>query len=155
MAGHHFPSLSYVEPDYPVFATVLRPDSGRRRAEAALRVLVVDDDIRIADTITEVLQQAGFEAQAAYTGEAALQAAANFRPDCLLSDVLMPRMNGVELAVTFREQHPTARVVLISGQVGISEIIEDAERRGLHFQLLAKPLHPRILIEELRRPSER
>ncbi|HKO18701.1 MAG TPA: response regulator [Acidobacteriaceae bacterium] len=154
MAGHHFPSLSYVEPDYPVFLPLLQSDSSRRRAEAALRVLVVDDDMRIADTIAEVLQQAGFEAQAAYAGESALQAAASFRPDCLLSDVLMPKMNGVELAVTFREQHPTARVVLISGQVGISEIIEDAERRGLHFQLLPKPLHPRILIEELRKPSE-
>ena len=147
------PSISYVEPDYPVFLQ-LGPDSSRRRAEAALRVLVVDDDMRIADTITEVLTHAGFEAQAAYNGQSALQTAASFRPDCLLTDVLMSGMNGVELAVAFGEQHPTARVVLISGQVGISEIIEDAERRGLHFQLLPKPLHPRVLIEELRKPSQ-
>ena len=149
------PSISYVEPDYPVFLQQLRPDSSRRRAEAALRVLVVDDDMRIADTITEVLTHAGFEAQAAYNGQSALQTAASFRPDCLLTDVLMSGMNGVELAVAFGEQHPTARVLLISGQVGISEIIEDAERRGLHFQLLPKPLHPRVLIEELRKPSQR
>ena len=154
MTGH-FPSISYVEPDYPVFTPLLKPDSSRRRAESALRVLVVDDDMRIADTITEVLQHAGFEARAAYNGESALQAAANFRPDCLLTDVLMPRMNGVELAVAFGEEHPTARVVLISGQVGISEIIEDAEQRGLRFQLLPKPLHPRVLIEELRKSSQR
>lgn len=149
------PSISYVEPDYPVFATQFQSDSSRRRAEAALRVLVVDDDMRIADTITEVLTHAGFEAQAAYNGQSALQTAASFRPDCLLTDVLMSGMNGVELAVAFGEQHPAARVVLISGQVGISEIIEDAERRGLRFQLLPKPLHPRVLIEELRKSPKR
>src|SRR5690349_9346586 len=64
----------------------------------ALRVLVVDDDMRIADTTAEVLQTAGFDARAAYTGESALNIAANFRPDCLLSDVVMSGMNGVELA---------------------------------------------------------
>ena len=154
MTGH-LPSISYVEPDYPVFIPQLQSDSSRRRAEAALRVLVVDDDMRIADTITEVLTHAGFEAQAAYTGESALQAAASFQPDCLLTDVLMSGMNGVELAVAFREQHPTSRILLISGQVGISEIIENAERRGLHFQLLPKPVHPRVLIEELRNSSQR
>ena len=154
MTGHQFPPFSYVEQDYPVFLPLLHADSSRRRAEAALRVLVVDDDIRIADTIVEVLQQAGFEAQAAYTGESALQAAASYRPDCLLTDVLMSGMNGVELAVNFREQHPNARIVLISGQVGVSEVIEDAEQRGLHFQLLPKPIHPRILIQELRKRSE-
>ena len=143
-----FVPYSYVEPDCTKTGILAQmASSSERPAESRLRILVVDDHMRIADTTAEVLEQAGFEVRAAYTGGTALQIAANFAPDCLLSDILMPQMNGVELGLIFRASHPGTRVVLISGQAGISEILEDAERRGLEFELLAKPIHPSKLIE--------
>lgn len=114
------------------------------------RILVVDDEKRIADTITEILNASGFEAVAAYDGWSALDAAARFHPDCLLSDVLMPRMNGAELAIAIRRRMPATKILLFSGQAGISEILQNAQERGFTFELLAKPIHPARLIERIR-----
>jgi CheY-like chemotaxis protein len=115
-----------------------------------LKVLVVDDEKLIADTVSEILKGAGFHVMAAYDGWAALEAANHFRPDYLLSDVLMPRMNGVELAITIQKIHPTAKILLFSGQAGISEILLNGQQQGLKFELIAKPIHPLKLIEILK-----
>jgi CheY-like chemotaxis protein len=114
------------------------------------RILVVDDQRLIADTLAEILGGSGFYAMAAYDGWQALDMAARFQPDWLLSDVLMPRMNGVELAITIRQKYPATQVLLFSGQAGISEILEDGQRRGYRFELIAKPIHPLRLIERLK-----
>ncbi|HXE09207.1 MAG TPA: response regulator [Acidobacteriaceae bacterium] len=116
------------------------------------RVLVVDDQRLIADTLAEILANEGFEAVAAYDGWEALEQAARFRPDWLLSDVLMPRMNGVELAIAVQKNYPKTDILLFSGQAGISEILEDGHRRGYRFELMAKPVHPLKLVERLKRP---
>ncbi len=115
------------------------------------RVLVVDDHRLIADSLVEILTNAGFEAAAAYDGREALEAASRFSPDCLLSDVLMPRMNGVELAITIRDNYPATTILLFSGQAGISEILQEGQRRGYQFELIPKPIHPLRLIERIRR----
>lgn len=114
------------------------------------RILVVDDEKRIADTVAEILNLAGFEAVAAYDGWSALEAAMRFHPDYLLSDVLMPRMNGAELAIAIRQSQPATKILLFSGQAGISEILHSARERGYAFDLLAKPVHPAKLIERIR-----
>jgi len=114
------------------------------------KVLVVDDQKLIVDTIAEILEEAGFYVMAAYDGWTALEAASRLRPDYLLSDVLMPRMNGVELAIAIRKMHPGTRIMLFSGQAGISEILLEGQRQGFEFELIAKPIHPLKLIELLR-----
>jgi CheY-like chemotaxis protein len=114
------------------------------------RVLVVDDQRLIVDTISEILEGAGFEVAGAYDAWEALEAAAGFRPDHLLSDVLMPRMNGVELAVAIRKMYPSVKILLFSGQAGISEILLDARNRGFEFDLIPKPIHPLKLIERIK-----
>lgn len=115
------------------------------------RVLVVDDQKLIADTITQILEDAGFEAIAAYDGWTALEAAARFTPDYLLTDVLMPRMNGVQLAITIRRNYPAVRILLFSGQAGTSEIMLEGQKQGFEFELIAKPIHPLKLIEHLKK----
>ncbi len=116
------------------------------------RVLVVDDQRLIADTLAEILANEGFEAVAAYDGWEALEKAERFRPDWLLSDVLMPRMNGLELAIAVQSTYPRTEILLFSGQAGISEILEDGHSRGYQFELMAKPVHPLRLVERLKRP---
>jgi DNA-binding NtrC family response regulator len=147
------PITSFFSSDQDFFASGRLPQrSASKRADGdPIRVLVVDDEMRIADTTAEVLQSAGFDARPAYTGQSALKLAAEFRPDCLLSDVVMSGMNGVELALEFQKLQPKARVVLISGQAGISEILEDAASEGIRFEVLSKPILPRLLIEHLRK----
>jgi DNA-binding response OmpR family regulator len=113
-------------------------------------IIVVDDERRIADTLTEILEMAGFRVATAYDGWEALRVAARFRPDYVLSDVLMPRMNGVDLGIALRKMYPDARILLFSGQAGISEILLDGQKQGFEFELIAKPIHPLKLIERLK-----
>lgn len=122
-------------------------------APSRTRVLVVDDQKLIADTIAEILSDAGFDAMAAYDGWEALEVAGRFHPDWLLSDVLMPRMNGVELAITLLQKDPRVTILLLSGQAGISDILLEGQRRGYEFELLAKPIHPLKLIERLKQDN--
>ena len=114
------------------------------------KILVVDDQKLIVETIVEILERAGFEVAAAYDGWEALDAAAQFQPDHLLSDVLMPRMNGVELAIAVRKMYPSIKILLFSGQAGISELLTSAEERGFVFEVLPKPVHPRKLVERIK-----
>ena len=94
--------------------------AGSKEPQRSLpRILVVDDERRIADTLSEILELAGFHVMVAYDGWEALEKAARFHPDYLLSDVLMPRMNGVELAIAIRKIYPAAKILLFSGQAGI------------------------------------
>ena len=68
----------------------------------------------------------------------------------VLSDVVMPGITGIELAIAIRQQFPRCHIVLFSGQAQTKEILEDARRRGYDFELLAKPLHPEELLTKLK-----
>ncbi len=126
-----------------------REDDSLQTQPERRRVLIVDDQQLIADSLAEILSNAGFEALAAYDGWEALEIARRLHPDWLLSDVLMPRMNGIELAIAFRNQYPKTAILLFSGQAGISEILQDGKNRGYEFELIAKPIHPLRIIERL------
>ncbi|SEG62916.1 response regulator receiver protein [Bryocella elongata] len=114
------------------------------------RVLVVDDETLIADTIAQILNKNGFRATAVYSGAAAIEFAQRECPDLVLSDVMMPNIDGVEAAIAIRQACPDTRIVLISGQAATVEILSRASERGYQFELLAKPIHPTQLIRHLR-----
>jgi len=118
-------------------------------------VLVVDDEETLANTTTEILNSAGFCAFVAYDGQTALELAGRFHPDILLTDVMMPGMNGIELAVAASSQLPRTRVILISGQAGTVDLLEKARADGHAFDLIAKPVHPLKLIEHLKELGKR
>jgi DNA-binding NtrC family response regulator len=112
-------------------------------------VLVVDDERVIADTLATILQGAGYEAIVSYNAEDGLKQCEAGNPELVLTDVVMPGMNGVEMAVHIRERHPSCKVVLISGQASVSDLLEDAHQRGYDFELLSKPIHPEDLLSKL------
>lgn len=120
--------------------------------DGRMRVLVVDDERLIADTLCAILNENQFDAEAAHSGPEALEAARKQRPDVVLSDVLMPRMSGVDLAIQLRDEFPEIRVYLFSGQTATSRLILQAEERGHHFELFPKPIHPDELMARLRHP---
>jgi CheY-like chemotaxis protein len=124
--------------------------SSPSEARTRLRVLVVDDERLIADTVAAILNGSGFEALEVYNGADAIKAARHFRPDIILSDVLMPRMTGVELGMQVRREFPEMRIFLFSGQAATTELVTKARADGHHFDLLAKPIHPEELIARLK-----
>ena len=123
---------------------------GEHAGQQKRKVLVVDDQHLIVDTIVEILEGSDFQAFAAYDGESALALAGRIRPDVLLADVLMPGMNGVELAIAVRRLLPSTEILLFTGQAGTSGILRQAESEGHGFQVVPKPIHPERLIEILK-----
>jgi CheY-like chemotaxis protein len=136
-------------------AARLRKERSYQEGKTCPTVLIVDDEETLANTTAEILNISGFGAFVAYDAKSALDLIANLRPDILLSDVVMPEMNGVELAIKVRGMFPDTAIVLFSGQTGTKDILGKAQADGYSFELLAKPIHPLKLIEHLRKISSR
>ena len=114
------------------------------------RVLVADDERVIADTLAMILNQSGFQAKVAYTGEKALEMASEFKPEMLISDVIMAGLNGIDAAIKIREILPSIKILLFSGQAATADLLEKARELGYEFEILAKPVHPQDLLAKLR-----
>ncbi len=114
------------------------------------KILVVDDQRVIADTLVAILNASACSAKASYSGVDALKAIAADLPDLLITDVCMPGMNGVELAVKVRKDYPRCKVLLFSGHSSADHLIQEAHEKGYDFTLLHKPIHPRDLLECLK-----
>lgn len=114
------------------------------------KVLVVDDERVIADTLVIILNQHGFDAHAVYTGTAAVERARSVRPELIISDVIMPDMNGIEAAIQIRQFLPGCKILLFSGQAATADLLENAREQGHEFEILAKPVHPADLLAKLR-----
>jgi len=115
---------------------------------SALRpvVLVVDDESAIADTVAEILSRSGYAALTAYDAEEALESALVTPPDMLITDVMLPGMSGIELAIKMRRMFPDCKILLFSGQAATVDLLAAANGAGHHFNLLHKPVHPRDLL---------
>ncbi|HTC95888.1 MAG TPA: response regulator [Terriglobales bacterium] len=113
-------------------------------------VLIVDDEYLIADTLADILNDSGeYFAVAVYDGASALQRVRNSGLDVLITDVLMPEMNGIELAKAIKSICPETRIVLLSGQAQTRDLVQQAEREGYRFELWAKPMHPDEILKRL------
>jgi DNA-binding NtrC family response regulator len=121
----------------------------RLNSEPAHRVFVVDDEVLIADSVAQILRRNGFAASAFYHAQDALDEARVQCPHTLVSDVLMPDLNGVQLAIAMRSHCPATRIILFSGQAATVDLLREAEQEGYFFELLAKPIHPRQLLKAL------
>jgi len=110
------------------------------------RVLIVDDEEVIADSLAMILNQAGFETHAVYNGDSALEIVPGFKPDFLISDVTMPGISGIETAIWVRTMLPSCKIILFSGQEYTSNLLEMARSRGYEFEILNKPVHAAHLI---------
>lgn len=115
-------------------------------------VLVVDDERAVADSLVKILNRSGYAAQAAYDGESALEMALLVPPELLLTDVAMPGMGGVELAIAVQKAVPDCKVLLLSGKAASSDLSADARNAGQdEFFVLTKPIHPDDLLAETSR----
>src|SRR5580698_7992574 len=109
-------------------------------------VLVVDDESAIADTVAEILSRSGYAAMTAYDGNEALETALVTPPEMLITDVILPGMSGIELAIKMRRIFPDCKILLFSGQAATVDLLATARGAGHHFNLLHKPIHPKELL---------
>jgi DNA-binding NtrC family response regulator len=112
-------------------------------------VFVVDDDPATALTIAAILNASGFEATTFTDGEKAMQAAESCCPNILVSDVVMPHMNGIQLAIRFQATYPKCKILLFSGNASANRLMKVATRKGHAFTIMSKAILPRDLVSAI------
>jgi CheY-like chemotaxis protein len=139
-------SCSYAVPFFVplVESSDLLPDLKRPR------VFIVDDEQIIARTLAIILEQSGYSATAFFDPLQALVAAGVDAPDLLISDVVMPQLSGIDLAIRLQLLCPKCKVLLFSGQAQTADLLRAARDQGHDFSLLSKPVHPTDLLSRLR-----
>ena len=125
------------------------------QSQKQLRVFVVDDEDVIASTLAMILRlQGGFHVRSFTLPLDALEAARLEAPGLLISDVMMPLLSGIELAIQVRLLYPDCKVLLFSGQAATANMLEEARANGYDFDLLLKPVHPADLLARIRSLTE-
>jgi CheY-like chemotaxis protein len=117
---------------------------------AKLNILVIDDEQVVADTLVQILKMFGFNASSGYSGLHAIRQAAAIPFDVLISDVVMDGMTGIDAAIEVRKILPDCKVLLVSGNNRTAVMLKDAREQGHDFDVLAKPVHPTVIIEKLK-----
>ena len=112
-------------------------------------VLIVDDEKVIADTLAAILTHSGYTAIAAYDGESALERARTTAPQMMITDVCMPGMGGIELAVAIRGSYPDCKILLFSGQMSTVDLLTASRNAGYDFAAISKPIHPTELLAKV------
>ena len=113
------------------------------------RVLVVDDDRLVADTLSLVFKANGYEAEARYSAAEGLARARTFDPGLLLCDVTMPHENGLELAEKMQTEMPRCQMLLLTAYSSNAVKVEQqAQKMKRTLRLLNKPCRPEELLRE-------
>jgi CheY-like chemotaxis protein len=114
------------------------------------KVLIVDDEHAIANSLAFILDLQGYITRTAYSGEEGIELAHMFRPDILVSDVFMSGMTGLEAAIEAKTRVPSCEILLMSGNIPKVQELQDWLNGGRGFEILAKPIHPLDLLAKLR-----
>ncbi len=117
------------------------------------RVLVVDDDASTREVFGELLQRWGYDVEQTGDGHDALKLVTERHPDVIISDLVMPKLDGLALTRALREESPDTPVIIITGKGTIDAAVE-AVREGV-FDFVEKPLDPARLKVILQRALEK
>lgn len=114
------------------------------------KLMVVDSEPVITDTLIHILRSCGYDCTPAYDGDEAIEKARQLHPQVILMDVFMPRMLGTDAARTIRDEQPECKIVLLSGSAAAAPLHKDLQERGYAIEMLPMPLHPKELLTKLR-----
>lgn len=115
-----------------------------------MKIIVADDERIIADTLANILEGDGHSALALYDGESAVKWAEMLVPDVVLTDIIMPGIDGIEAAKAIMKLLPGCRIILFSGQATSSDLLARAQAEGYYFEVLGKPINPDVLLQRLK-----
>lgn len=118
------------------------------------RVLVVEDDDGLRGLLSDILEQSGYEVIEARNGLDAMVTCRNLRPDVVLSDMMMPRLDGFDLLHDFAEVFPMIPVVAMSAAFVVNPGLVDSARARGAASILAKPFSPDDVVAAVNRALE-
>jgi len=107
------------------------------------RILIVDDEHIVAETLSMIFAQQGFSTCTAYSTDEALERASAFTPDLLLCDLNMPEKDGTALISAMDGVYPRCRVLVLTGSAtGVSRVGALSSRLRKQLSILSKPCPP-------------
>ena len=111
-------------------------------------ILVVDDDSQVREVIKLLLSMAGYQVREATTARKAIESYQQEPADLIITDILMPDTDGLELIREIRSLHPDAKIIAMSGggQIGSEEYLSWAKRFGAKYHL-SKPIPSKELLK--------
>ncbi len=118
----------------------------------APKILVIDDETAILDTLRILLKREGFDVRTAVGGREGLERLAEVRPDVVLSDVRMPGVGGLEVLLAAREADPTLPVILMTAQASLQTAIRAVNEGAFYY--IQKPFANDELVAICRRAAE-
>jgi DNA-binding NtrC family response regulator len=115
-------------------------------------ILVIDDDVSICAVFKEILERRGFSVLIAADGIQGLAAFYRYRPDVVITDILMPGKEGIEVIIEMHRTNPCTKIIAISGggRVGAPEFLDIAKKFGA-CETLAKPIGAEKLVQGVER----
>ncbi len=113
------------------------------------KILIVEDEKVVADTLGTILSSHGYDIRIAYSAEAAMHAISQWPPNLAILDVILPKMNGIEFALVLKERFDNCHVLLFSGQPSVEGLMQKARNEGHEFEILAKPVHPSVMLDAI------
>jgi CheY-like chemotaxis protein len=141
--------LKHVDDD--VLIEIIRVSDGcnRESKTAKKKILVVEDEFGLQETLRDVFQMEGYEVRVAVDGDKGYRAYQKFRPDLIFTDIVMPKMTGLELVSKIRETDPGIKVIYVSGFFGVRPLKDalDEEVRNYGYPVLPKPTKISVMLD--------
>jgi CheY-like chemotaxis protein len=109
----------------------------KKKMSTPAKILIVDDERLIQELLVETLNAVGYETYGAYDGREALEKLKSEKFDLVITDIVMPELNGISLLIRIQKEFPDVPVVVITGHA-YENVIKEVERAGA-AALLAKP----------------
>ncbi|MFD2034293.1 response regulator transcription factor [Belliella marina] len=111
------------------------------------KILVVEDDVRLASLLQRGLEESGMQVLLAYDGELALKLFENTMPDLVITDLILPKINGLDLCKHLRNKHPQTPIIMLTALGTTDDKLEGFDAGADDY--LVKPfdfreLHARI-----------
>jgi CheY-like chemotaxis protein len=121
----------------------------RGEARTKKKILVVEDEFGIQETLRDIFIMEGYDVRVAVDGEKGYQTFLEFKPDLVLTDVVMPKVSGIELIKKIREKNPKIKVIYISGFFGLRNVKRDLNEEILkyNYPYLSKPFKISAMLE--------
>ena len=115
------------------------------------KILVIDDDVLMRNTISKILRHSGFEVIVAEDGVRGLVSFRRDHPDLVITDIIMPETEGIEVIIEMRREQPNTKIIAVSGggRIGNADFLGMAQSLGA-AAILAKPFLPEELISRVR-----
>jgi CheY-like chemotaxis protein len=139
------PRLAFPPSTRPAGARELAGEPGHD----AMRVLIVEDSSDLRSLFVRVLQRKGFRVYEASNGREALACLTEVKPDVIVTDVMMPEMNGIELIRHLRSRPSTAEIPVVVMTAAESDEVKREARRLGAADVVAKPIDPRTLLDRV------